>query len=65
MVVVAVEGSPVGSKSPSTVVVRIFKGGRHDLGAAAPFSATTPSLQGRAGGSDFKFKLVEVVFGSG
>ena len=43
--------------------MRISKGERHDLGAAAPFSTTTSSLQGRAGGSVFTPKLVEVVFG--
>ena len=59
VVFVAVEILPVGSKPPAAVVVRIFKDGRHDLGAAAPFSATTSSLQERAGGSAFTPKLVE------
>ena len=35
VIFVAVEVSPVGSKPPAAVVVRISKGGRHDLGAAA------------------------------
>ena len=43
------------------VVVRISQGKRHDFGAAAPFLAKTSSLQGRAGGSAFTPKLVEVV----
>ena len=51
MVFVALEVSVVGSKPPAAVVVRIFKGGRHDLGAAAPLSTRTSSLeQGSAGG---------------
>ena len=53
MVFLAVEILPVGSKSPAGDVLRISKGERHDLGAAAPFSTTTSSLQGRAGGSAF------------
>ena len=53
---------PVGSKPLTAVVVRISKGEGHDLGAAAPFSTETSSLQGRAGGSAFTPKLVEVVF---
>ena len=53
----------MGSKPPAAVAVRISKGERHDLGAAAPFSITTSSLQGRVGGSAFTPKLVELVFG--
>ena len=62
MVFDAVEVLQVGSKPPAAVIMRISKGERHDLGAAAPFSTTTSSLQGRAGGSAFMPKLVEVVF---
>ena len=65
MVFVAVDVSPVGSKPPAADVVRISKGERHGLGAAAPLSTGTSSLQGRAGGSAFMPKLVEVVFGPG
>ena len=54
----------MGTKPPAAVVVRISKDGRHDLGDASPLSTTTPSLQGRAGGSAFTPKLVEV-FGPG
>ena len=36
VVLVAVEVSPVGSKPPAAVVVRIFKSERHNLGATAP-----------------------------
>ena len=50
-VFVAVEVLPAGSKPQMTVVVCISKGERHDLGAAAPFSTPTSSLQGRVGGS--------------
>ena len=51
MVFVAVEVSTVGSKPPAAVVVRISKGGRHDLGAAAPLPTRASSLeQGRVGG---------------
>ena len=64
MVLAAVEVSLVGSKPPAAVVVRIFKGERHDLGAAAPFLTTMSSLQGRAGVSFFTAKLVEHI-GSG
>ena len=64
MVFVAVEAS-VGNKPPAADVVRISKGDRHDLGAAAPFSTRTPSLQERAGRSAFTPKLVELVFGPG
>ena len=53
MVFVAVELLPVGSKPLAAVVVRIFKGERHDLGAASPFLTTTSSLLGKAGGSAF------------
>ena len=51
----------MGSKPPAAVVGRISKGERHDCGATAPFSTTTSSLRGRAEGSSFTPKLVEVV----
>ena len=38
MIFVAVEVLPVGSTPPAAAVVRISKGGGHDLGAAAPLS---------------------------
>ena len=60
MIFVAVEVSPVGSKPPAAVVEHIQKDGRHDLGAAAPFSTKKSSLQGRAGGSAITPKQVEV-----
>ena len=51
MILVAVEAVPAESKSLAAVGVRIFKGERHDFGAAAPLSARASSLeQGRAGG---------------
>ena len=65
MVFVAVEVSSVGSKLPAAVVVRISKCGRQDLGAVAPFSTTTPFLQGEAEDSVVTHKLVEVVFAPG
>ena len=55
----------MGNKPPAADVVRVSKGERHDLGAAAPFSTTTSSIQGGAGGSAFTPKLVELVFGPG
>ena len=64
VVPVAVEVSPMGSKPPAAVVVRISKGERHDLDAVVPLSTTTPSLQGRAGGSTFTPNMVEHI-GSG
>ena len=60
MVFVAVKVSPVGTKPPAAVGKRISKDGRHDLGAAAPFSTKMPSLRGRAGDSAFMPKLIEV-----
>ena len=58
----ALETSPVGTKPPAAVDVRISMDGRHDLNAAAPHSTTLTSLQGmRAGGSAFMPKLVELV----
>ena len=60
MVFIAVEVLPVGSKPPEAVVVRISKGERHDLGAAAPFLTTTSSLQGKARGSAFTPNLIEI-----
>ena len=65
MVSVALEASPVGTKPPAAVDGRISKNGRHDSDAAAPHSTTASSLQGRAGGSAFTPKLVELVFGPG
>ena len=55
----------MGSKPTAAVGERISNDGRHDLGSAARFSTTTSSLQGRAGGSAFRPKLVELVFGPG
>ena len=60
MVIVAIEVSPVGSKPLAAVGERISKDGRHDLGAAAPFTATTSSMQGRAGGLAITPKQVEI-----
>ena len=62
---VGVEALSVGTKPPGTVDERISKDGRHDLGVASPLSTTASSLQGRAGGSAFTPKLVELVFGPG
>ena len=62
---VAVEVFPVGTKPPAAVGERISKNERHDLGAASPLSTTTPSLQGRVGGSPIIPELVELVFGRG
>ena len=47
VVLVAVEVSPVGSKPPVAVVVRIFNGERHDLGAAAPLPTRASSPEQR------------------
>ena len=60
MVLVVVEVVPAGSKPPVTLGVRISKGERHDFDVAAPFSTKTSSLQGRAGGSAFTPKMVEL-----
>ena len=65
MVSVAVEVSPAGSKPLAAVGERISKDGRHDLGAAAPSSTKTSSLQGRAGSSAIMPTLVELIFGPG
>ena len=65
LISLAVEASPVGTKPRAAVDERISKDGRHDSDAAAPLSTTIPSLQGRAGGSAFTPKLVELVFGLG
>ena len=62
VVLVVIVAIPAESKPPAAVGGRISKGEIHDLGAAAPFSTTTSSLQGRARGSTFTPKLVEVVF---
>ena len=66
MIFIAVDVSPVGSKPLAAVVVRISKGGRHDLGAAAPLSTRAFSLEpGGAGGPvQSSPKLVEHI-GSG
>ena len=61
MAIVAVEVLLVGSKPPAAVGVRISKGERHDFGTTAQLSTKTSSLQGRAGGSAFTPKLVELV----
>ena len=53
----------MGTKPPAAIDERISKDGRHGLGAASPLSTTTSSLQGRAGGSAFTPKRVELVFG--
>ena len=50
-----------GSKPPAAVSVRVSKGERYRFGAAAPLSAKTSSQRGRAGGSAFMPKLVELV----
>ena len=55
----------MGSKPPAAVSERISKDGRHNLGAAAPSSTKTSSLQGRSGGLAIMPKLVELVFGPG
>ena len=55
----------MGAKPPAAADERISKDVRHDSDAAAPHSTTTSSLQGRAGGSAFTPKLVELVFGPG
>ena len=60
MIFIAVEVSLVGSKPPAADGERISKKRRHDLGDASAFSTRTPSLQGRAGGSAFLPKQVEV-----
>ena len=64
MVPVAVEVLPMGSKPPAAVGVRISKGERHDLGAAAPFSTKLSSLSERVGGLAFTPRRVEHI-GSG
>ena len=51
----------MGDKSPAAVGVRISKGERHDFGAGALFLTKMSSLQGKAGGSAFTPKLVELV----
>ena len=63
MVFVAVEVSPAGSKPPAVIAERISKDERHDLGAAAPLSTRTPSLQqGSVGGPvQLSPKLVEQI----
>ena len=55
----------MGTKPPAAVDERISVDGRHDSDAAAPYSTTLSSLQGRAGGSAFTPKLVELVVGPG
>ena len=61
MALAAVEVLSMASKPPAAFGVRIPKGERLDFGAAAPFSTKTSSLQGRAGGSAFTPKLVELL----
>ena len=61
VVLVAVEIMPAGSKLPAAVSERISKSGRHDIGAAAPFSTKTSFLQGRTGSSAFTLKLMEYI----
>ena len=65
MVLVAVEIVPAGSKPSVTFGVRIYKGERHDFGAATLLPTREPSLdQGRAGGPvESSPKMVEL-FGS-
>ena len=60
MVIVIVEVLAVESKPPADVSVRISKCERHDFGTAAPISIKTSSLRGRAGGSAFMPKQVEL-----
>ena len=55
----------MGTKPPAAVDGRISMDGRHGSNAAAPHSTTLSSLQGRAGGSAFTPKLVELVVGPG
>ena len=55
------ETSPVGTKPPAAVDVRISMDGKHDLNAAAPHPTTLSSLQRRTGGSAFMPRLVELV----
>ena len=56
----------MGSRTPTAVVVRISKGGRRDLGAAAPLTTRASYLEeGSAGGPvQSSPKLVEHI-GSG
>ena len=60
MVIVAVEVLQAGSKQLVVVSVRISTGERHNFGAAALMSTITSFLWGKAGGSAFKSKLVEI-----
>ena len=55
----------MGTKPQADVDERISNDGRHDSDATLPLSTTTSSLKGRAGGSAFTPKLVELVFGPG
>ena len=51
VIIVAVEAVSAGSRPPAVVGLRIFKGERHDFGAAAPLPTRASSLeQGRVGG---------------
>ena len=61
----SLEASPVGTKPPAAFDGRISMDGRHDLNAAAPHSTIVSSLQGRARGSAFTPRLVELVVGPG
>ena len=61
MVFITVEVVPAGSKPPAAVSVRVSTDERNGFGAAAPFSTKTSSQRGRAGGSAFIPKLIELV----
>ena len=55
----------MGTKPPAAVDECISMDGKHNSDAAEPHSTTLSSLQGRAGGSAFTPKLVELVVGPG
>ena len=61
MVLVAVEAVPERSKLSAAVGVRISTGETHNFGAVAPLSTRASSLKGRAGGSAFVPKMIELV----
>ena len=66
MVLVAVNVVPAGSKQSAAVDVRISKGERHDLGAAAPLSTRALSIeQERAGSPEESSPNLVERFGSG
>ena len=60
MILVAVEALSAGSK-PAAVRGCISAGERHGFGVAALLSTKTSSQRGRAGGSAFMPKLVELI----